>query len=191
MKARQAEVRLAALILTGGASARMGADKAVLLWDGVRAVDRVAALARMAGAERVLTVGSADYGLERIGEKPPSGGPVGGVLAGARAVAEAQRLLVLAVDAPTVSAADLEPLLAQPGPGAAYEGLHLPLVLRPDAIPAQAEAGWPMARLAEQARVVRLPPPDGAGARLRGANTPEERQALLAAWASAQNSGAG
>ena len=30
---------LGALILTGGASARRGADKATLLWDGVRAID--------------------------------------------------------------------------------------------------------------------------------------------------------
>jgi molybdopterin-guanine dinucleotide biosynthesis protein A len=34
-----------AIILTGGASRRMGADKAALEWDGRRAIDRVAALA--------------------------------------------------------------------------------------------------------------------------------------------------
>ena len=37
------DVKLGAIILTGGASSRMGADKAEALWLGVRAVDRVAA----------------------------------------------------------------------------------------------------------------------------------------------------
>jgi molybdopterin-guanine dinucleotide biosynthesis protein A len=50
------------LILTGGGSRRMGRDKAALDWGGVRAVDRLAELARALGAQRVLTVG-ADLGL--------------------------------------------------------------------------------------------------------------------------------
>ena len=40
----------------------------------------------------------------------------------------------------------------------------------------------PIRRLAETAGVARLPVPPGAQARLRGANTPEERAALLAEW---------
>ena len=41
---------LGAVILTGGSSRRMGADKAAELWFGVRAVDRVAEVARDCGA---------------------------------------------------------------------------------------------------------------------------------------------
>ena len=55
--------RLGALVLTGGRSSRMGLDKAAQDWGGVRAVDRVFALASATGAEPVLTVGAYDHGL--------------------------------------------------------------------------------------------------------------------------------
>jgi len=164
---------LGAIILCGGASRRMGRDKAVLDWDGQRAVDRVAALARAAGAEALVTAG-ADLGLPWVPDEEAFAGPVGGVLAGARAL-RTERLLVLAVDAPTATAEDLAPLLAG---GGYYEGLPLPVVLAASAIPSDAEAGWPLRRFVAAAGLVSLPVPDGAMARLRGANTPEERQAL-------------
>jgi molybdopterin-guanine dinucleotide biosynthesis protein A len=164
---------LGAIILCGGASRRMGRDKAVLDWDGARAVDLVAALARAVGAEALVTAG-ADLGLPWVPDEAALAGPVGGVLAGARALGTA-RLLVLAVDAPTVTAEDLAPLLVG---GGYYEGLPVPMVLAAGAIPADAEAGWPLRRLVERAGLVSLPAPEGAMARLRGANTPEELQAL-------------
>ncbi|KQY28930.1 molybdopterin-guanine dinucleotide biosynthesis protein A [Caulobacter sp. Root487D2Y] len=168
-----------AIILTGGASRRMGADKAVLEWDGRRAVDRVAALATAVGAVRVLTAGR-DHGLEHVDDPAPGGGPVGGVLAGARALAAhgLARVLVLAVDAPTVTAEDLAPLLAVEGPGAFYEGLPVPMVLTLAALPVEAEDSWPLRRLVERARLVALACDEAVAARLRGANTPEERAAL-------------
>ena len=97
------------------------------------------------------------------------------MLAGARALGTA-RLLVLAVDAPTITPGDLAPLLAT---GGCYEGLPLPMVLDAAALPADAEAGWPLRRLVERAGLVALPVPDGALQRLRVANTPEERDGLL------------
>ena len=172
---------LGALILTGGGSSRMGRDKAALDWRGVSAVDRVAALARVVGAETVLTVGRAVLGLPNIADDRPLAGPVGGVLAGARALkaAGSGRALVLAVDAPTLRPHDLHPLLAEHGAGAAYKGFHPPMLLRLDAIPAEVDDGWPLARLLERAGVCWLFCPPEAAARVRGANTPEERQALL------------
>jgi len=168
-----------AIILTGGGSRRMGADKAVLEWNGRRAVDRVADLARAAGAARVLTAGR-DHGLEHVDDPEPGCGPVGGVLAGARALATAgfSRVLVLAVDAPTVTVDDLAPLLAAAGPGAVYDGLPVPMALRLDALPAEAEIGWPLRRLVERAGLAALPCDEEVRARLRGANTPEERARL-------------
>ena len=170
-----------AIILTGGGSLRMGADKALLDWDGQRAVDRVAALAVALGAVRVLTAGR-DHGLEHVEDPRPGAGPVGGVLAGARVLAEAglARMLVLAVDAPTVTVEDLAPLLAAAEPGAFYAGLPVPMVVMLSALPGDAEAGWPLRRLVERAGLLALPCDEAVRARLRGANTPEERARLIA-----------
>lgn len=168
-----------AIILTGGASRRMGADKAALDWGGQRAVDRVAALATAVGAVRVLTAGR-DLGLEHVDDPAPGAGPVGGVLAGARALAAhgLARALVLAVDAPTVTVEDLAPLLAAAAPGAVYDGLPVPMMLTFAALPSEAEAGWPLRRLVERAGLAALPCDEMVRARLRGANTPEERDRL-------------
>ncbi|TAJ72472.1 MAG: molybdenum cofactor guanylyltransferase [Phenylobacterium sp.] len=182
-------MRLAAIILTGGASSRMGADKAALAWNGRPAVDRLGDVARRAGAERILTAGGGDYGLARVDDRAPGGGPVAGIMAGVAAL-EAMgyaRVLVLAVDAATVRPDDLAPLAAAASPGAAYEGLHLPLVMDIAAAPRDAGAGWAVGRLIERAGLARLPCAAGATERLRGANTPEERERLLVALIEAES----
>jgi molybdopterin-guanine dinucleotide biosynthesis protein A len=169
---------LGALILSGGYSSRMGEDKALLNWGGRRAIDRVAATAAAVGAVTLRSVGPGDYGLPQVLDARE--GPAGALLAGAAALrAEGcTRALVLAVDAPTLTPDDLAPLLAAPGPGAAYEDLHLPVVLDLAALPSEPTAGMALKRLLALAGVVRLPVPPGAHARLRGANTPEERASL-------------
>lgn len=172
---------LGALILTGGASRRMGVDKAMLAWAGVRAVDRLAALARELGATGVWTVGPRDYGYPIVDDEPADGGPVGGVMAGARALQEAgcTRALVLAVDAPTARVDDLQPLLDAEAPGAAYKGLHLPAVAQIACLP-PGEPHWPLWRFWTEAGLHRPQCPPHAIGRLRGANTPQERAALAA-----------
>lgn len=179
---------LGILILAGGHSSRMGEDKALLDWGGRRAIDRVAATAADVGAVAVHSVGPGDYGLPRVVDAQH--GPAGAVLAGAAALRAVgcTRVLVLAVDAPTLTPADLAPLLAAPSPGAAYEDLHLPVVLDLAAIPPDAVADMALKRLLALAGVVRIPVPAGAHARLRGANTPEERAFLNP---NAQEDGAG
>lgn len=184
------------MILAGGRSERMGSDKAGLDWLGRRAIDRIADLARLAGATHLVCVGPNDFGLPRVLDDEPFGGPVGGILAGARALlsAGADRALVLAADAPTLSLADLAPLLDAPAPGAAYLDLPLPMALELSALPTEAQAGWPLRRLVLEAGLHRLPCPAGAELRIRGANTTAERQALLddlARREGAQNGGAG
>jgi molybdopterin-guanine dinucleotide biosynthesis protein A len=158
----------------------MGREKAALDWNGRRAVDRLADLAQAAGCAFVVSAG-ADHGFAFVPD-PPVKGPVGGLLAGAAAVKARglARALVLAVDAPTIRAEDLAPLLAAGPPGAIYDGLPLPMTIDLDALPANAEADWPLFRLTEAAGLARLPCPPQAFARLRGANTPDEREALLA-----------
>lgn len=184
---------LGAMILVGGASSRMGADKAVQDWGGRRAVDRVADTARAVGADPIFTVGGRDLGLPHVMEDTP-GGPAGGICAGAAALRQAgvSHALVLATDAPTLRPADLERLLAAPSPGAAYAHLHFPMVLDLAAVPRAATAGWSVARLITEMRLQLVPAPPEAVARLRGANTPAERQALLDALAAerAQKPGA-
>jgi molybdopterin-guanine dinucleotide biosynthesis protein A len=155
----------------------MGRDKARLEWAGEGAVDRLAGLCGALGAEIVITAG-ADLGLPFVLDARQ--GPCGGILAAAgRTLSE--RMLVLAIDAPTLTAADLRPLLAASAPGAAYQGLPLPMVIARSAIPADAAADWPLRRLVERAALATLAAPPGARLRLRGANTPEERADLLAA----------
>ncbi len=164
---------LNAIILAGGASSRMGEDKALLVWDGVRAVDRVVALAKAAGADAVIVSGG-DYGHPFVPDPEADAGPVAGILA----AMTGERLLILAVDAPTIAVPDLTLLLAADGPGAAYEGLPLPMVIERSAIPPEAQGSWPLRRLVERAGLAALPVPGGAMARLRGANTPEELERL-------------
>ncbi|MBW8812914.1 MAG: NTP transferase domain-containing protein [Caulobacterales bacterium] len=172
---------LGVILLAGGRSVRMGEDKAVLDWGGRRAVDRLADLAAVLGASRVLTAGGADYGLPRVADLEADGGPVAGLAAAIGPLRQAgcARALALAVDAPTLRPEDLAPLLASPSPGAAFEGLHLPMVFDLAAAPAEAAAGWPLARFVERAGLARLACPEAARLRLRGANTPEERARLL------------
>jgi molybdopterin-guanine dinucleotide biosynthesis protein A len=182
-------MQLAAIILVGGASSRMGADKAAMSWNGRSAVERLEALARSVGATRVLTAGGGDHGLERVDDPAPGGGPVSGIVAGVAALAASGhgRVLVLAVDAPTIRPDDLAPLLAAGSPGAAYEGLNLPLIMDIAATPDGAGPGWAVGRLIERARLMRLACPPGSAERLRGANTPEERDRLLAELVEAES----
>jgi molybdopterin-guanine dinucleotide biosynthesis protein A len=169
---------LGGIILAGGASRRMGQDKAALDWNGRRAVDRLAALAQAVGCTWTLTAG-ADHGLPFVPD-PPGKGPVGGVLAGLEALRGRglTRALVLAVDAPTLRPEDLQPLLDAPPPGAAYEGLTMPMVVALSAVPAEAQGDWSMFRLIEASGLAVLPAEPSARLRIRGANTPEERAVL-------------
>ena len=170
--------RMGAVILVGGASSRMGTDKALLDWSGQRAVDRVADLARELGASSVLTAGG-DYGVPFVLDPSPQAGPVSGIVAAAERLASegCDRALILAVDAPTLTPDDLAPLLV-PEEGGYYEAFPLPMVLPLSAIDPQAKPDWPLRRLVERSGLAVLPVAPELAVRLRGANTPEERAAL-------------
>lgn len=168
---------LAAIVLAGGRSARMGRDKAMLPWGGEPAVRRVARLAKAAGAGQLLVAGG-DYGLPFAPDPVAYGGPVGGILAAVAAMPKAARFLVLAVDAPAVRLADLQPLLSAPGPGAANRDQPLPMVIARAAIPFDLPPSAALRRFVELAGLWRPAPDAHALPRLRGANTPEEFAAL-------------
>ena len=98
------------VVLCGGSSRRMGADKATLLLDGVAMARRTADALRVAGVGTVLTVGGdgpalAGTGDRHLDDEHPGEGPLGGV-ATAAAAAPGATLVVVACDLP-----DLDPEL--------------------------------------------------------------------------------
>lgn len=97
----------AGLLLTGGASTRLGAPKAELRRDGERLADRGARLLS-AVCDDALEVGPGVSPLPPVREDPPGAGPLAAVAAGAtalRALGVTSPVLVLAVDLPLVDGA--------------------------------------------------------------------------------------
>jgi molybdenum cofactor guanylyltransferase len=108
---------IAGLLLTGGASRRMGTDKALIEVDGQRLVDRAAAVLA-AVADPVIEVGPGWSDLPAVREDPPGSGPLAALSTGAaalRAAGHAGAVLVLAVDMPRVSVELLQFLAGRPG----------------------------------------------------------------------------
>jgi molybdopterin-guanine dinucleotide biosynthesis protein A len=96
--------RIAGLLLTGGASTRMGVDKAELLRDGLRLADRGAAILAEV-CDPALEVGPGATDLDAVREPEPGSGPLAALAAGAaalRARGYSGALLVVAVDLPFV-----------------------------------------------------------------------------------------
>ncbi|MCP5027131.1 MAG: molybdenum cofactor guanylyltransferase [Actinomycetia bacterium] len=72
-------------VLAGGASRRMGTDKAFIPIGGIPMVERVAAALTEAGARRVVVVGGdgprvADLGLDWVADPQPGLGPLAGLV---------------------------------------------------------------------------------------------------------------
>jgi molybdenum cofactor guanylyltransferase len=110
----------AGLLLTGGASTRLGVDKAELRRDGERLADRGARLLA-AACTPALEVGPGTSPLPAVREDPPGAGPLAAIVAGAEALQARgvdQAVLVLAVDLPFVTPALLGWLAGHPAPGA-------------------------------------------------------------------------
>lgn len=96
---------VAGLLLTGGASRRMGFDKASIRVDGQPAATRAAVLLSSV-ADPVVEVGPSHCQLPSVLEDPPGSGPVGAVAAGWRALTAAGHrgpVLVLACDLPLMT----------------------------------------------------------------------------------------
>ncbi len=103
---------LAGAVLTGGASRRMGQDKAVLAVLGVPLAAHVASVVRSAGAEPVVAIGGdrarlAEIGLETVDDRWPGEGPLGGLLTALR-WSPAPRLMAVACDLPWLDVTTIE-----------------------------------------------------------------------------------
>jgi molybdopterin-guanine dinucleotide biosynthesis protein A len=108
-------------VLAGGASRRMGADKALVSVEGEPMAARVAAALSVAGASTVVLVGAGQeavraIGLENLPDSDPGSGPLGGLVtalawAAERSGATSPILLVAACDQPALDARTLRSLV--------------------------------------------------------------------------------
>lgn len=117
----------AGAVLTGGASTRMGRDKALLAVDGLPMARRVADTLAAAGAAEVIAVGGDLDGLRAAGldaraDRRQGAGPLGGLLTALEATST-DLVAVVACDlpdlAPDVVVALVGALAEAPGAGAA------------------------------------------------------------------------
>ncbi|HVA62266.1 MAG TPA: molybdenum cofactor guanylyltransferase [Terriglobales bacterium] len=88
-------------MLAGGASRRMGTDKAALHWQGRPLLDHMLGLARLAGVTELAVAGPhAPADVVRLDDVVAQRGPIGGLLAVLR---WRPRVLVLACDMPQLT----------------------------------------------------------------------------------------
>lgn len=102
-------------VLCGGASRRMGTDKAFVEVDGVAMAQRVATALAEGGCDRVVFVGGdaallARFGRPTIADRWPGRGPVGAVLTVLEELDD--DVLVAACDLPFLDASTVHTLLA-------------------------------------------------------------------------------
>lgn len=105
-------------ILTGGASRRMGRDKALIEVDGAILAERVAACLADAGVQEVVCIGGdllglAARGLAAVPDLHPGQGPLGGVLTALGTAAAGDAVVVLAVDLAHPDPAVIRALVAE------------------------------------------------------------------------------
>jgi molybdopterin-guanine dinucleotide biosynthesis protein A len=116
-------MKLSAILLAGGRSRRMGADKATVLIEGkplwqrqLRVLSDLRPVTLWVSARTVPPWCPPE--IEVVMDKPPSCGPLSGVAAGLHRL-QTSHLLVLAIDLPRMTAEHLGKLwgLARPGTG--------------------------------------------------------------------------
>lgn len=100
------DARPAALLLTGGASRRMGRDKATLVVAGETLAARTAALL-LEIADPVFEIGPGFTGLPSIQEHPPGAGPLAALAAGTAVLAARRAALAAGAAAATAGTAVL------------------------------------------------------------------------------------
>jgi len=116
--------RLAGLVLAGGASRRMGRDKARLPIKGKALGEIMADTLRAAGCDPVLISGPNDIQDVFLGQ-----GPLAGIHAAFDHLGKAEAMLIVPVDMPALSAQSLKVLAEAEGEAVFYAGQSLPLKL--------------------------------------------------------------
>ena len=105
------------VVLTGGASTRMGTDKAFVVVEGAPMALRVARALQEAGADRVICVGGdldrlAVLGLDAAPDLHPGEGPLGGLVSAFEAAPDEAVLLMAPCDLVAPSAAAFRAIVA-------------------------------------------------------------------------------
>jgi molybdopterin-guanine dinucleotide biosynthesis protein A len=106
--------RVGGILLTGGASRRLGTDKATLLLDGETLAARAARLLATV-CDPVVEVGPGRSPLRSVVEEPPGGGPLAALVAGWDALCPVDAVVLLAVDMPGIGAPLVQRLVEWPG----------------------------------------------------------------------------
>lgn len=169
------------LLLAGGASSRMGRDKAELDWHGRPLIAHMHAVLSELPLQRVVVSGARpEFG--GIVDANPGRGPLGGIASAAQQLPDSE-LLVLAIDTPKLSTNLLQRLLDAPDSACVCFGdSPLPMRLRLDAglrawLAAwlrDAEAPRALRRLQAQLDVWRLPIDSHEVEQLANLNTPQD-----------------
>jgi molybdopterin-guanine dinucleotide biosynthesis protein A len=107
---------MAGVLLTGGASRRMGTDKAQLVVNGETLAARSARVLASV-CDPVVEVGTGASGLPAVQEEPAGAGPLVALLAGVGALGTPKSVILLACDLPNVTTALLRLLVEWPGSG--------------------------------------------------------------------------
>jgi len=124
----------AGLVLAGGASTRMGTDKALLTLEGHTLLDRAVGILRRFGADPVLVSGNRP-GYDCVPDSRPGLGPLGGLesILAARGELAGRWMMVIPVDMPYLDTETLGHLAGAAqahGGGAACTQYPLPLAIR-------------------------------------------------------------
>ncbi len=123
---------IAAVILVGGKSSRMGQDKASLPYQGKRLVDVVAEVVRRTVTARIYASGEVE-GYDSLPDLLAERGPVGGICSSAvRLYKQYARALFIPVDMPLIDGELLQLLMTEEKPTCHFEGHPLPCVISLD-----------------------------------------------------------
>ncbi|WP_258807992.1 molybdenum cofactor guanylyltransferase [Pseudidiomarina sp. CB1] len=119
-------MQLTGVIIAGGKSSRMGLDKALLEVAGMTQLERCQRLLREVGCAQIRVSRNAEGYIQDL---LPNAGPLGGLLSVMHHLdAVPQRLVVVPIDMPLLTAAALQQLLNQPG-AVYFNGSSLPCVV--------------------------------------------------------------
>jgi molybdopterin-guanine dinucleotide biosynthesis protein A len=106
----------AGAVLCGGASRRMGSDKALIEVDGIPMAQRVITAIESAGCDPVVVCGGdavalAGFGAGYVADGAPGEGPVGGILAALRYFESTEFVVITSCDLAYLERGALTPLL--------------------------------------------------------------------------------